>query len=239
MCVCVCTGCACVCVCVSAINWATKVNTGATWPTGYATTKYATNSITNCACQRARAFPLFHTHTHTCYILELYCLHISGLPKLGACCVLSTSRPPLRRLSALPPHALFYVFLCMAVYVCLCFFIACCQAQQHIGLPLKNIRSHFSDSFHKIVQNVFLYFYFSFFLGQLPFYIFSMFCCLHLGFLGRGIYISWRISFNTLRLRPQNCVSIGTAVNLKACVDKKIKWNYPFNLFAVGSVISI
>lgn len=169
------------------------------------------------------SFTHTHTYTLTCYILELYCLHISGLPKLGACCVLSTSRPPLRRLSALPPHALFYVFLCMAVYVCLCFFIACCQAQQHIGLPLKNIRSHFSDSFHKIVQNVFLYFYFSFFLGQLLFYIFSMFCCLHLGFLGRGIYISWRISFNTLRLRPQKRVSIGTAVNLKACVDKKIK----------------
>lgn len=61
-----------------------------------------------------------HTHTHIPYILELYCLHISGLPKLGACCVLSTSRPPLRRLSALSPHALFYVFLCMPVCVSVC-----------------------------------------------------------------------------------------------------------------------
>lgn len=195
----------------------------------------------------ALALSLSFTHTHTL----THAISLNFIVCTSAVCqssvraafwalpgLLCAAFPPCR-----PTPSFMYfsawLYVCVCEYVFLCFFIACCQAQQHIGLPLKNIRSHFSDSFHKIVQNVFLYFYFSFFLGQLLFYIFSMFCCLHLGFLGRGIYISWRISFNTLRLRPRKCVSIGTAVNLKACVDKKIKWNNPFNLFAVGSVISI
>lgn len=167
---CVCTGCVCVCVLLTGLLKSTQaqLDPRAMRPQSMQQT------LLQIAPANALAFPSL-SRTRVRDILELYCLHISGLPKLGACCVLSTSRPPLRRLSALSPHALFYVFLCMPVcvcqYVCLCFFIACCQAQQHIGLPLKNIRSHFSDSFHKIVQNVFLYFYFFFFLGQLPFYI--------------------------------------------------------------------
>lgn len=105
---------------------------------------------------------LTNTHTH-----ELMCVCVYPWTLLFAHQRFAKAQCVLRfehlEASTVPPlvHAHFYVF--HSVYVCVCIsFIACCQAQQHIGLPLKNICAHFSDSFHKIVQNViFLYIFFT------------------------------------------------------------------------------
>lgn len=182
-----------------------------------------------------------HTHTHS-HMLYPWTLLFAHQRFAKARCVLrfehfqASSAPPFRPAAPRP-------LLCISLHGCVCVLVLFYCMLSGAATYRFTIEKYTLAFFRQFSQNcsecISLFLFFLLFGPASFLYIFNVLLPSFGVFGAWHIYISWRISFNTLRLRPQKCVSIGTAVNLKACVDKKIKWNYPFNLFAVGSVISI
>lgn len=191
----------------------------------------------------ALALSLSFTHTHT----DTHAISLNFIVCTSAVCqssvraafwalpgLLCAAFPPCR---PTPSFMYFSAWLCM----CACAFLLHAVRRSNISVYHWKIYARiFQTVFTKLYRMYFFIFIFPSFWASFFFIYFQCSVAFIWGFWGvayisRGAFLS--ILYGSLR--PQKCVSIGTAVNLKACVDKKIKWNYPFNLFAVGSVISI